>query len=161
MDLCTPASGCRLSSPSLVSPFYFSSTFLHHSCLPSRSSSTSFSPATLPTATYLPTVSQISTSSYSSATPPTPPLPTSLSILNPCRHNEKYVAYTECHDQALVGDKTLAFWMMDAEMYSHMSTLTHCTPNIDRGMALHKLLRLVTFGLGGEAYLTFIGNQWY
>ncbi len=32
------------------------------------------------------------------------------------RHNEKSIAYAESHDQALVGDKTLAFWLMDAEM---------------------------------------------
>ena len=69
------------------------------------------------------------------------------------------MAYAECHDQALVGDKTLAFWLMDAEMYSNMSTVSHRTPLIDRGMALHKLIRLVTLGLGGEAYLNFIGNE--
>ena len=69
------------------------------------------------------------------------------------------MAYTECHDQALVGDKTLAFWLMDAEMYIHMSTVSPRTLAIDRGLALHKLIRLVTFGLGGEAYLTFMGNE--
>ena len=69
------------------------------------------------------------------------------------------MAYAECHDQALVGDKTLAFWLMDAEMYCNMSVTSPHTPLIDRGMALHKLIRLVTMGLGGEAYLTFIGNE--
>ena len=69
------------------------------------------------------------------------------------------MAYVECHDQALVGDKTLAFWLMDSEMYTNMSTLSPRTPVIDRGMALHKLIRLATLGLGGEAYLTFIGNE--
>ena len=69
------------------------------------------------------------------------------------------MAYTECHDQALVGDKTLAFWLMDAQMYTNMSTMSPRTPLIDRGMALHKLIRLATLGLGGEAYLTFIGNE--
>ena len=39
------------------------------------------------------------------------------------RHQERCVAYAESHDQALVGDKTLAFWLMDKEMYTHMSTL--------------------------------------
>ena len=48
---------------------------------------------------------------------------------------------------------------MDAEMYTNMSTLSPRTPLIDRGMALHKLIRLVTMALGGEAYLTFIGNE--
>lgn len=75
------------------------------------------------------------------------------------RSNEPCIAYTECHDQALVGDKTLAFWMMDAEMYSNMSLLSARTVTIDRGLALHKMLRLITIGLGGEAYLNFIGNE--
>ncbi len=52
------------------------------------------------------------------------------------------MTYAECHDQALVGDKTLAFWLMDAEMYLHMSILSPRTPVVDRGMALHKMIRL-------------------
>lgn len=75
------------------------------------------------------------------------------------RYGEKHIAYTESHDQALVGDKTIAFWLMDAEMYWNMSTLTERTVVIDRGMALHKMIRLVTHGLGGEGYLNFIGNE--
>ena len=75
------------------------------------------------------------------------------------RHGEKCIAYAESHDQALVGDKTLAFWLMDAEMYSNMSTLSPLTGTVDRGLALHKMIRLITMGLGGEAYLTFIGNE--
>lgn len=75
------------------------------------------------------------------------------------RWQERTIAYAESHDQALVGDKTLAFWLMDKEMYDFMSDLTPLTPTIDRGLALHKLIRLVTFGLGGEAYLTFMGNE--
>ncbi|THV08317.1 glycoside hydrolase [Dendrothele bispora CBS 962.96] len=75
------------------------------------------------------------------------------------RHGEKSVAYCESHDQALVGDKTLAFWLMDKEMYTHMSDLTPMTPVIARGMALHKMIRLVTHALGGEAYLNFEGNE--
>ena len=75
------------------------------------------------------------------------------------RETEGTVAYAESHDQALVGDKTLAFWLMDAEMYSNMSTLTPRTIIIDRALALHKMIRLLTFGLGGEAYLNFMGNE--
>uniref|UniRef100_A0A8R1ICK4 1,4-alpha-glucan branching enzyme n=1 Tax=Caenorhabditis japonica TaxID=281687 RepID=A0A8R1ICK4_CAEJA len=72
------------------------------------------------------------------------------------RYAEKHVAYVESHDQALVGDKTIAFWLMDKEMYDFMSTESPLTPVIDRGLALHKLIRLVTLGLGGEAWLNFI-----
>ncbi len=74
------------------------------------------------------------------------------------RANEAHVGYVESHDQALVGDKTTAFWLMDADMYTHMSK---GVPNlrISRGIALHKMLRLATFAVGGEAYLNFIGNE--
>ncbi|KAG0378707.1 alpha-1,4-glucan branching enzyme [Mortierella sp. AD032] len=75
------------------------------------------------------------------------------------RHMEPSIAYCESHDQALVGDKTIAFWLMDKEMYTHMSVMTELTPIIDRGLALHKMIRLVTHALGGEGYLTFIGNE--
>lgn len=63
------------------------------------------------------------------------------------------IAYAESHDQALVGDKTLAFWLMDKEMYTHMSTLSENTHTIERGIALHKLLRMITHTLGGEGYV--------
>ena len=33
------------------------------------------------------------------------------------------------------------------------------TPAIDRGIALHKMIRLITLGLGGEGYLNFMGNE--
>ncbi|KAF9373256.1 alpha-1,4-glucan branching enzyme, partial [Podila verticillata] len=66
------------------------------------------------------------------------------------RYKEPSIAYCESHDQALVGDKTIAFWLMDKEMYTHMSVLTELTPIIDRGLALHKMIRLVTHTMGGE-----------
>jgi 1,4-alpha-glucan branching enzyme len=75
------------------------------------------------------------------------------------RYKEETIAYAESHDQALVGDKTLAFWLMDKEMYTHMSTLSDMTPVIDRGLSLHKMILMITFALGGEGYLNFIGNE--
>ncbi|GAA6008035.1 hypothetical protein JCM10207_007005 [Rhodosporidiobolus poonsookiae] len=75
------------------------------------------------------------------------------------RWKEKSIAYAESHDQALVGDKTLAFWLMDKEMYTNMSDLTERTVVIDRGLALHKMIRLITHALGGEGYLNFEGNE--
>lgn len=71
---------------------------------------------------------------------------------------ERSIAYAESHDQALVGDKSLSFWLMDKEMYYSMSTLQQ-NLIVDRGIALHKLIRMVTFSLGGEGYLNFIGNE--
>ena len=79
-------------------------------------------------------------------------------VLSNRRYKEKTVAYAESHDQALVGDKTLAFWLMDKEMYWHMSKDDDHVV-IDRGIALHKMLRLITASVGGEAYLNFIGNE--
>ena len=79
-------------------------------------------------------------------------------VLSNRRWKEKTIAYSESHDQALVGDKTLAFWLMDKEMYWHMSK-DDDNIIIDRGMALHKLLRLITATVGGEGYLNFIGNE--
>src|SRR5690242_13631856 len=60
---------------------------------------------------------------------------------------------------SLVGDKTLLFWLCDAEMYTNMSVLSELTPVIDRGLSLHKMIRLITHGLGGEGYLNFEGNE--
>ena len=74
------------------------------------------------------------------------------------RRGEATIAYAESHDQALVGDKTLAFWLMDKEMYWHMAK-NDPNPVIERGIALHKLIRLVTLVLGGEGWLTFMGNE--
>jgi 1,4-alpha-glucan branching enzyme len=79
-------------------------------------------------------------------------------MLNNRRYKEKTIAYAESHDQALVGDKTIAFWLMDKEMYFHMSVKDQ-NMVIDRGIALHKMLRLITISLGGEGYLNFIGNE--
>ena len=70
----------------------------------------------------------------------------------------KTVAYAESHDQALVGDKTIAFRLMDKEMYFHMDRASENIV-IDRGMALHKMIRLMTISTGGQAYLNFMGNE--
>ena len=63
-----------------------------------------------------------------------------------------------CPEQALVGDKTIAFWLMDAAMYDKMSIDTPSSV-VDRGIALHKMIRLITLTLGGEGYLNFMGNE--
>ena len=80
------------------------------------------------------------------------------SVMTNRRYKEKTVAYAESHDQAIVGDKTMAFWLMDKEMYDHMQVGDQNIV-IDRGLALHKMIRLFTATLGGEAYLNFIGNE--
>jgi 1,4-alpha-glucan branching enzyme len=74
------------------------------------------------------------------------------------RPEEKIVSYCESHDQALVGDKTLIFRMIDAEMYTGMGK-SHHSVTIDRGIALHKMIRLITFCTSGGGYLNFMGNE--
>lgn len=70
----------------------------------------------------------------------------------------KTIAYAESHDQSMVGDKTIAFRLMDKEMYYHMCC-DHKNVIIDRGIALHKLIRLFTITTGGQGYLNFEGNE--
>ncbi len=70
----------------------------------------------------------------------------------------KTVAYAESHDQALVGDKTIAFRLMDEEMYTDMNRASE-NLIVERGMALHKMIRLMTISTGGQAYLNFMGNE--
>lgn len=72
--------------------------------------------------------------------------------------HEKVIGYVESHDQALVGDKTLMMRLADAEMYYGMHKDYHSL-TMDRAMALHKMIRLLTMSLGGSGYLTFMGNE--
>lgn len=74
------------------------------------------------------------------------------------RAEERTIGYCESHDQALVGDKTIIFWLADKEMYWHME-VGNQNLTIDRALALHKMIRLVTFATAGNGYLTFIGNE--
>jgi 1,4-alpha-glucan branching enzyme len=74
------------------------------------------------------------------------------------RADEKTISYTESHDQALVGDKTIIFRLIDAEMYWHMRK-DDLNFIVDRGMALHKIIRLVTASTINGGYLNFMGNE--
>jgi len=74
------------------------------------------------------------------------------------RPKEKTIGYAESHDQALVGDKTIMFRLCDARMYTSMAK-NSCSSVIDRGIALHKMIRLVTSTVAGDGYLNFMGNE--
>jgi 1,4-alpha-glucan branching enzyme len=74
------------------------------------------------------------------------------------RPMEKVVGYCESHDQALVGDKTIMFRLADKDMYWFMNK-DSANPRIDRAIALHKMIRLITCTCAGEAYLNFMGNE--
>ena len=74
------------------------------------------------------------------------------------RADEKTISYAESHDQALVGDKTIIFRLIDAEMYWHMQKGDN-TIAVDRGIALHKMIRLITACTMNGGYLNFMGNE--
>ena len=74
------------------------------------------------------------------------------------RPMEKNIGYAESHDQALVGDKTIMFRLCDAAMYTDMSKDVQ-SMTVDRGIALHKMIRLISMAAGGEGYLNFMGNE--
>ena len=74
------------------------------------------------------------------------------------RADERTISYAECHDQALVGDKTIIFRLIDKDMYTDMNLASN-NMAVDRGIALHKMIRLVTLATAADGYLTFMGNE--
>lgn len=74
------------------------------------------------------------------------------------RPEEKVIVYSESHDQALVGDKTILFRLADKELYTAMRKIDNSLV-IDRAIALHKMIRLVTISTGFGGYLNFMGNE--
>lgn len=74
------------------------------------------------------------------------------------RTDEKTISYSESHDQALVGDKSIIFRLIDADMYDHMN-IGDENLRVNRGMALHKMIRLITMATAGAGYLNFMGNE--
>ena len=78
--------------------------------------------------------------------------------LNNRRGSEPTISYAESHDQALVGDQTLIFRLLGPRMYDKMSATTEDLV-VERGIALHKMIRLVTLGTAGDGYLNFMGNE--
>jgi len=74
------------------------------------------------------------------------------------RHDEKTISYVECHDQALVGDQTIFFRLVGDAIYHNMRVDLR-NEQIDRGLALHRLIRLITLATAGDGYLNFMGNE--
>lgn len=74
------------------------------------------------------------------------------------RKDEKTISYAESHDQALVGDKTIIFRLIDADMYWHMQ-MGDQSYGVNRGIALHKMIRLITATTINGGYLNFMGNE--
>lgn len=75
------------------------------------------------------------------------------------RFREPVISYTDSHDPAVVGTKPIAFSLMGPEVYTNMTEMSPLTPRIERGIALYKMIHLITCGLGGEAWLNFMGNE--
>ena len=74
------------------------------------------------------------------------------------RQDEKTISYAESHDQALVGDKTIIFRLIDADMYWHFKKGDE-NFTVNRGIALHKMIRLLTASTINGGYLNFMGNE--
>ena len=75
------------------------------------------------------------------------------------RKDEKTISYAESHDQAIVGDQSLIFRLIGTEMYDHM-LIDDDNLRVARGIALHKMIRLITLATAGHGYLNFMGNEW-
>lgn len=74
------------------------------------------------------------------------------------RKDEHTISYAESHDQAMVGDQTIFFRLVGEEIYTSMSVFDS-NLRINRGMALHKMIRLLTVATAGDGYLNFMGNE--
>ena len=74
------------------------------------------------------------------------------------RNNEKTISYAESHDQALVGDQSIIFRLIGSDMYDQMHKNSQ-NIKVDRGLALQKMIRLITLGTAGNGYLNFMGNE--
>jgi len=74
------------------------------------------------------------------------------------RSDEKTISYAESHDQALVGDQSVIFRLIGADMYDHMHVESE-NIKVDRGLALQKMIRLITLATAGHGYLNFMGNE--
>ena len=74
------------------------------------------------------------------------------------RSEEKTISYSESHDQALVGDQSIIFRLIGADMYDGMH-IDDTRLQVDRGIALHKLIRLITLATADSGYLNFMGNE--
>jgi len=74
------------------------------------------------------------------------------------RTDEKTISYAESHDQALVGDQTLIFRLIGEDMYHHME-IDDDNAKVARGIALHKMIRLITLSTASNGYLNFMGNE--
>ena len=82
-----------------------------------------------------------------------------LYILSHRRYKEKYISYCESHDQSFVGNYSLSAMLFNTERFWNMSIKSPETIIISRGMCLHKMIRLLSFALGGEGHLNFMGNE--
>lgn len=74
------------------------------------------------------------------------------------RTDEKVISYAESHDQALVGDKTIIMRLADKNIYDAMS-IDYFNLEVERAVALHKIIRLLTISTAGDGYLNFMGNE--
>ncbi|CAL5392773.1 unnamed protein product [Camellia sinensis] len=72
------------------------------------------------------------------------------------RHSaDKMLLYAENHNQSISGGRSFAE-ILFGETMEHASDKRAL---LFRGCSLHKMIRLITFTIGGHAYLNFMGNE--
>lgn len=74
------------------------------------------------------------------------------------RRYERTISYVACHDQCINGKDAMIWRLIGDEMYTQMSCLRDSW-NTSRGLALYKLMRLVTLATAAHGYLSFMGDE--
>ena len=74
------------------------------------------------------------------------------------RFDERHIGYVESHDQAIVGGQSLIFRLLGPKMYTdmHAETQSH---DVHLAVAVVNVAKSIVFFLGGEAWMSFIGNE--
>ncbi|KAK9673873.1 hypothetical protein RND81_12G195300 [Saponaria officinalis] len=68
-------------------------------------------------------------------------------------YTNKMLLYAENHSQSISGGRSFAEILFGTEVGSNEAS------KLLRGTSLHKVIRLITFTIGGSAYLNFMGNE--
>lgn len=74
-------------------------------------------------------------------------------------HLERAIVYTESHHEHAMGGETLLYLLAGEDAHESMSALEPDNARIDRGIALHKLARMLSIVCGGDGWLSFMGSE--
>ncbi|KAG8647381.1 1,4-alpha-glucan-branching enzyme 3, chloroplastic/amyloplastic-like isoform X1 [Manihot esculenta] len=74
------------------------------------------------------------------------------------QYAEKMLLYPENHNQSISGGQSFAE-IMFSEYENHSPESPASKESLFKGCALYKMIRMITFTIGGGAYLNFMGNE--